>query len=108
MTLTWHSHPLGEAKATLIWRAFVIVMAILVHLLLSARAQANETIMPMPMASHISLDAHGARETREQGLLPDLTPAFFRSIMVQTKAGHSLLFARDCGRRFAMHKERLE
>ena len=66
MTLTWRSHPISEGTRTLIWRGFVIAMAVLVHLLSSVKAHADETVMLK--AGYMTLDARGTFGAAAGGL----------------------------------------
>jgi len=54
MTLAWSSHPITEAKATLIWRGLVIAMAVIVHLLLAGQAHADEARMLMAPSTDLA------------------------------------------------------
>jgi len=66
MTLTWRSHPINEDTRTLIWRGFVIAMAVLVHLLFSVKLYADETVMLK--AGYMTLDARGSFGAAAGGL----------------------------------------
>lgn len=58
MALAWRNHALDEDSKTMIWRGFVIAVAVLVHLLVSVRAHADETVMLK--AGYMTLDARGS------------------------------------------------
>ena len=66
MTLVWRSHSVNESTMTLLWRGFVIAIAVLVHLLVSVKAHADETVMLK--AGYMSLDARGSFSAAAGGL----------------------------------------
>jgi len=58
MTLVWRNHPVNEDTSTSIWRGVVIVIVVLVHLLVSVKAHADETVMLK--TGYMTLDAKGS------------------------------------------------
>lgn len=58
MSLAWRSHAANDDTGTSIWRGVVIVVAVLVHLFVSIKAHADETVMLK--AGYMMLDAKGS------------------------------------------------
>jgi len=66
MTLVWRNHTVDEETKTLIWRVFVVVLTVLVHLLVSVKAHADETVMLK--TGYMTMDAKGSFGASAGGL----------------------------------------
>ncbi|MDQ6966178.1 MAG: hypothetical protein Q9M23_04555 [Mariprofundaceae bacterium] len=58
MTLVWRNHPVDESTKTLVWRCFVITLVVLVHLFVSVKSYADETVMLK--TGYMMLDVKGS------------------------------------------------
>jgi len=70
MTLVWRNHPVDESTKTLLWRCFVITLVVLVHLLVSVKSYADETVMLK--TGYMTLDAKGTFAASAGGILGSL------------------------------------
>jgi len=93
MILGWRNQMVDEETKTMIWRGFVIALTLLVHLLVSVKAHADETVMLK--TGYMSLDASGSFGASAAGLAAtpvdvDSTVRFGRSNQATVEAAVQL------------------